>query len=114
MLINGIGGVIGQTRALGTFIYGFTERLLIPTGLHHVLNQLIRFTPIGGIAIIDGNAISGALSIFQAELASPHMNLEVFQSATRFLTQGYHPFMLFGLPGACFAMYKTSYSRYHL
>lgn len=109
ILINGIGSLISQTGAIGTFIYGFTERLLIPTGLHHVLNQLIRFTPIGGTAIIDGEVISGALSIFQAELAAPVMDMEIFRSATRFLTQGYHPFMLFGLPGACYAMYKTSF-----
>lgn len=111
MLINGIGGIISQTGAIGTFLYGFTERLLIPTGLHHVLNQLIRFTPIGGTAVIDGNVVSGALSIFQAELAAPTMDLEVFREATRFLTQGYHPFMLFGLPGACLAMYKTAFLK---
>lgn len=107
--INGLGSLIGQSGAFGSFIYGFSERLLIPTGLHHVLNQLIRFTPLGGTAMVDGETISGALSIFNAEMASPNMNLDVLRQSTRFLTQGYHPFMLFGLPGACYAMYKTAY-----
>lgn len=108
-IINGLGGLIAKSGAFGTFLYGFSERLLIPTGLHHVLNQLIRFTPIGGTAVVDGETISGALSIFNAEMASPNMNLETLRQSTRFLTQGYHPFMLFGLPAACYAMYKTSY-----
>lgn len=110
-LIDGLGTIISKAGAFGTFIYGFTERLLIPTGLHHVLNQLIRFTPIGGTAMVDGEMVSGALTIFQAELASSHMNLTTLQEATRFLTQGYHPFMLFGLPGACLAMYKTAFLK---
>lgn len=111
MLINGLGDLIQKAGIFGPFIYGFSERMLIPTGLHHVLNQLIRFTPIGGTAVIDGKTVSGALSIFQAELVSPHRSLAVIRHATRFLSQGWHPFMLFGLPGACLAMYKTAYLK---
>ncbi|WP_053367776.1 PTS transporter subunit EIIC [Bacillus sp. FJAT-27245] len=107
--INGLGGLIGKSGAIGTFMYGFAERLLIPTGLHHVLNQLIRFTPIGGMAVVDGQTVSGALSIFNAVLASPNPDIETLRQSTRFLTQGTHPFMVFGLPAACYAMYKTSY-----
>lgn len=108
-IINGLGTLIAEAGVFGPFIYGFSERLLIPTGLHHVLNQLIRFTPIGGTATVDGETISGALSIFNAEMASSSMNIDNLRMSTRFLTQGYHPFMLFGLPAACYAMYKTSY-----
>src|SRR5699024_4054801 len=53
--------------------------------------------------------ISGALTIFNAEMASPDKSLPILREATRFLTQGTHPFMIFGLPAACFAMYKTAY-----
>lgn len=107
--INALGGLIGKSGAIGTFLYGFSERLLIPTGLHHVLNQLIRFTPIGGTAVVNGETVSGALSIFNAVLASPEKDMTVLREATRFLTQGTHPFMVFGLPAACYAMYKTAY-----
>ncbi|GGP11182.1 PTS transporter subunit EIIC [Oceanobacillus neutriphilus] len=109
--INGLGGLIGRSGAIGTFLYGFSERLLIPTGLHHVLNQLIRFTPIGGTAVVDGQTVSGALSIFNASLASAQPDMETLRAATRFLTQGTHAFMVFGLPAACYAMYKTAYLK---
>ncbi len=108
MVINGFGNLLAAAGAFGTFIYGFLERLLIPTGLHHILNQLIRFTPIGGTAMIDGEQVSGALNIFNQLLMSSNPDMDMMRQATRFLTQGTHPFMVFGLPAACFAMYKTA------
>ena len=108
MLINGFGSLLAAAGAFGTFIYGFLERLLIPTGLHHILNQMIRFTPIGGTAVVDGETVSGALNIFNATLMQANPDMDIMRQATRFLTQGTHPFMVFGLPAACFAMYKTA------
>lgn len=107
-VINGFGTILANAGAFGTFIYGFLERLLIPTGLHHILNQMIRFTPIGGSAIIDGQTVTGALNIFNALLMQSNPDMGVMREATRFLTQGTHPFMIFGLPAACYAMYKTA------
>lgn len=107
-LIDAFGGLIQAAGAFGTFLYGFLERHLIPTGLHHILNQLIRFTPIGGTAMIDGEPVSGALNIFNALLMQTDPDMNVMRQATRFLTQGTHPFMVFGLPAACFAMYRTA------
>lgn len=111
LLINAVGGLIGSSGLFGLFVYGFSERLLIPTGLHHILNQLIRFTPIGGTAIIGGETFSGALTIFNAALSNPAGNLDILRGATRFLTQGTHPFMVFGLPAACYAMYKSAFLK---
>lgn len=111
LLIDAFGNILAQAGAFGTFIYGFLERLLIPTGLHHILNQIIRFTPIGGTAMIDGEQVSGALNIFNALLMQSNPDMDVMREATRFLTQGTHPFMVFGLPAACFAMYKTAYPQ---
>ena len=108
MVINGFGALLASAGAFGTFIYGFLERLLIPTVLHHILNQLIRFTPIGGSAMIDGQQVSGALNIFNTLLMQAEPDMDVMRQATRFLTQGTHPFMVFGLPAACYAMYKTA------
>lgn len=106
-VINSLGSLISKTGAIGTFIYGFSERLLIPTGLHHVLNQMLRFTPFGGTAEIDGQMVSGALNMFNAQMSLPKPDLEVLRQSTRFLTQGVHPFQVFGLPAAAFAMYKA-------
>lgn len=110
-LINGIGMLVNQTGAFGTFIFGFVGRILTPTGLHHILNQMVRFTPIGGSAEVDGELVTGALNIFNAEMASDNQNLEVMRNATQYLSQGFHPVMLFGLPAACLAMYHTAYSE---
>ena len=65
-VIYQIGGLIEKSGAFGTFIFGFIERLLIPTGLHHILNQTVRFTEVGGSAVIDGEQVVVALNIFNA------------------------------------------------
>ena len=71
--------------------YGFLERLLIPTGLHHILNQLIRFTPIGGSAMIDGQQVSGALNIFNTLLMQAEPDMDVMRQAYPFPDTGDSP-----------------------
>lgn len=108
-VIYQIGGLIEKSGAFGTFIFGFIERLLIPTGLHHILNQTVRFTAVGGSAVIDGEQVVGALNIFNASLASKTpVPADVVRMSTRFLAQGKIPIMMFGLIGAACAMYQTA------
>lgn len=109
MLIDWTGQFIASAGLFGTFIFGFLERLLVPTGLHHILNQLVRFTPIGGTQVIDGETVVGALNIFNTYLAQGSQDYAAMGEATRFLAQGKIPFMVFGLPAACYAIYKTAY-----
>lgn len=91
---------------IGTLIYGIMERALIPFGLHHVFYMPFWQTELGGSMIIDGVTVTGAQNIFFAQLASK--STEVFSvSATRFMA-GKFPFMIFGLPAAAFAMYRTA------
>lgn len=100
--INSLGIVIQEAGGLGVFLFGFLERLLIPTGLHHVLNGLFRTTAIGGTF----NGIEGCLNIFlQFVDKVPLQDLAPF---TKFLGQGKMPFMMFGLPAAALAIYRTS------
>lgn len=108
LMIEGLGNIIAQSGLFGTFLFGFLERLLIPTGLHHILNQLVRFTAIGGTAMIDGEQTVGALNIFNTLLANNSQDMEVMSQATRFLAQGKIPFMVFGLPAAAFAMVQVA------
>ena len=104
--IFALGNLVLDSGYVGTAIYGFIERMLIPFGLHHVFYLPFWQTGVGGNAIVDGNLIMGAQNIFFAELASP--STEVFSvSATRFMS-GNFPFMIFGLPGAALAMYTTA------
>lgn len=104
-----VGELIGKSGQYGAFLYGAAERILIPTGLHHILNETVRFTPIGGIATVDNQSIVGALNIFNASLTDPGMIPdEIIRSATRFLAQGKIPVMMFGLPAAALAIYHCA------
>lgn len=101
-----IGNLVVNSGYIGTWIYGITERALIPFGLHHVFYMPFWQTALGGTAVIDGAIVQGAQNIFFAELAS--RSTEVFSvSATRFMS-GKFPFMIFGLTGAALAMYRCA------
>ena len=104
--ISKLGNLVLNSGYIGTWIYGIIERALIPFGLHHVFYMPFWQTALGGSAVIDGELIQGAQNIYFAELASK--STEVFSvSATRFMA-GKFPFMIFGLPGAAYAMYKKA------
>ncbi|PXW92930.1 PTS system N-acetylglucosamine-specific IIC component [Streptohalobacillus salinus] len=84
------GELISGMGAFGAGLYGFFNRLLIPTGLHHALNQVFWFD-LAGINDIpnfwSGEGVKGVTGMYQA---------------------GYFPVMMFGLPAACLAMYHTA------
>lgn len=104
--ISKLGGLVLNSGYAGTWIYGILERALIPFGLHHVFYMPFWQTELGGSMMIDGSVVTGAQNIFFAELATK--STDVFSvSATRFMS-GKFPFMIFGLPAAAFAMYKTA------
>lgn len=105
-LIASLGELVLKSGYFGTWIYGMIERALIPFGLHHVFYMPFWQTELGGSMIIDGTLVQGAQNIFFAQLASK--SVDVFSSsATRFMA-GKFPFMIFGLPSAALAMYKTA------
>jgi PTS system N-acetylglucosamine-specific IIC component len=92
-VIDAIGhGVVGL-GALGTALYGFFNRLLIPIGLHHVLNSYIWFQ-LGTFTGAEG-PVNGDLTRYFA--GDP--------TAGNFMS-GFFPIMMFGLPAACFAMIR--------
>ena len=104
-----LGDLVLSSGYIGTWIYGITERALIPFGLHHVFYMPFWQTELGGAMVIDGQTIQGAQNIFFAQLASK--STEVFSvEATRFMS-GKFPFMIFGLPAAAFAMYKAANNK---
>lgn len=104
--INAVGEVVLNSGYAGTWVYGFMERLLIPFGLHHVFYIPFWQTAVGGTMEVGGKLIEGAQNIFFAQLADPSVK-EFAVSATRFMS-GKFPLMIFGLPGAALAMYKTA------
>ncbi len=104
--ISKLGALVLSSGYAGTWIYGIIERALIPFGLHHVFYMPFWQTGVGGEMVVDGTLIQGAQNIFFAQLASPN-TAEFSVEATRFMA-GKFPFMIFGLPGAAYAMYKCA------
>lgn len=104
--ITYIGRLVQNSGYIGTWIYGLTERALIPFGLHHVFYLPFWQTNVGGTLEIMGKTWEGAQNIFFAQLSDP--SVEHFAvSATRFMS-GKFPLMIFGLPGAALAMYHCA------
>ncbi len=101
-----IGDLVQRSGYFGTWIYGVTERALIPFGLHHVFYLPFWQTNVGGVMEVGGRVWEGAQNIFFAQLSDP--TVEHFAvSATRFMS-GKFPLMIFGLPGAALAMYHCA------
>jgi PTS system N-acetylglucosamine-specific IIC component len=84
---------------LGAGIYGVANRLLIPIGLHHVLNTIVWFTLPECRAGVDG-AIRDASGDLNCYFAGE-------QGAGIFMT-GFFPVMMFGLLGAAVAMWRAA------
>ncbi len=82
---------------IGSFLFGFFNRLLIPTGLHQVLNSLAWFVIGSYTNPITHITVHGDIPMFFA--GSPHAGV---------FTTGFFPVMMGGLPGACFAMYLAA------
>lgn len=104
-VIMSLGTVISKLQIFGVFLYGFLEKAINPTGLHHILNQAFRFTALGGIENVAGYTQVGALNIYFAELEN---HLAFSPRATQYLAQGKILHMVFGMPAAIFAMYKCA------
>lgn len=66
---SGVKGMAGM-GAIGFFLYGFFNRLLLPFGLHHLLWMPLYYTPLGGTAEIAGATYSGAVNIWLAQLGN--------------------------------------------
>ena len=97
------GNAIAGLGPIGTFLYGFLLRLTGAVGLHHMIYPLFWYTELGGVATVAGQTVTGAQNIFFAQLADPN-HTGLFTEGTRFFA-GRFATMMFGLPGACLAMY---------
>lgn len=80
------------------------ERLLIPTGLHHLVYTPFLYTSLGGTATVGGQVLEGARNIYYAEIADP--SVAVLSQSVIWDARGISK--MFGLIGACLAMYQTA------
>lgn len=102
--INALGGFIQSTGNFGLFLYGMLERLLIPTGLHHLVYTPFLYTSLGGVETIAGQVYEGARNIYYAEIADE--SIKVLSQSVIWDARGISK--MFGLIGACLAMYHTA------
>lgn len=86
-VIESTANIISRTGNFGLFLYGFLERILIPTGLHHLIYAPFQFSPLGGVIEMDGQTISGAYAVFMAEMSNP--NITEFSDTVRWMTTAF-------------------------
>ncbi len=94
--IDLVGHWLIGSGEIGLFLYGLLNRLLLVTGLHHILNNLVWFV-FGDFTSAAGAVVHGDLNRFFA--SDP--------TAGSFMA-GFFPVMMFGLPAACFAIYRNA------
>ena len=95
--INSFGALLMESGSLGAFVFGVFNRLLIVTGLHHILNNMAWFVFGTFTDPVTGAVVTGDLTRYFA--GDP--------KGGQFMT-GMFPVMLFGLPAACLAMYRNA------
>ena len=98
-----LGQGIVSLGGIGAGLYAFFNRLLIPTGLHHALNNVFWFDTIG----------IGDLSNYWAGLVTGDVgtNGEVINWSVGMYMSGFFPCMMFGIPGAALAMVHTAKNK---
>ena len=98
-----LGQGIVSLGGIGAGLYAFFNRLLIPTGLHHALNNVFWFDTIG----------IGDLSNYWAGLVTGDVgtNGEVINWSLGMYMSGFFPCMMFGIPGAALAMVHTAKNK---
>ena len=94
--ITNLGEWVTQNAVLGGFVYGTLNRLLIPLGLHHILNNPPWFI-FGSYTPGTGDAVTGDIPRFLA--GDP--------TAGAFMT-GFFPIMMFALPAAALAIWHEA------
>lgn len=91
-----VGETVAENSVIGGGVYGMANRLLIPTGLHHILNSTVWFL-VGDYQNASGELVRGDLNRFFA--GDP--------SAGIFMT-GFFPIMMFALPAAALAIWRNA------
>lgn len=105
--IYALGGLVTGSGYIGTLVFGLIKRALIPFGLHHVFYMPFWQTAVGGTMEVSGQLVEGGQNIFFAQLADAANITHFSADATRYFS-GEFIFMIFGLPGAALAMYRTA------
>jgi N-acetylglucosamine PTS system EIICBA or EIICB component len=95
--INKLGTEAASHGALGAGVFGLINRLLLPFGLHHIPNNLVWTSPVGGVCVQNGVKYAGDLTCF----------FHGDPTSGMFMT-GFFPIMMFALPAAALAMTRAA------
>ncbi|OMF26932.1 PTS transporter subunit EIIC [Paenibacillus sp. FSL H8-0259] len=95
-VISEFGNWVVGLGAIGAFVFGTANRLLVPIGLHHVINTIAWFQ-LGDYTNAAGEVVHGDVWRFLAGDKSAGM-----------FTTGFFPIMMFALPGAALAFIHTA------
>lgn len=90
---------------VGLFLYGFLNRVLIPTGMHHLVYTPFIFSSVGGVAEIAGQTYQGAGMIYMAELGNLD-SLSAMDPSTKYMIFGFSK--IFGSIGTILAFIATA------
>lgn len=70
-IFTNVAQFVHSTGYIGTFVYRFLEECLVPFGMHPLISTPMRWTELGGSAMVDGVKVVGNSAIQLAQLASP-------------------------------------------
>ncbi|HEY3868071.1 MAG TPA: PTS transporter subunit EIIC [Actinocrinis sp.] len=95
--IHSAGTWLAHNGTLGAGLYGVINRALLPFGLHHVVNNIMWFSPVGASCSQNGTPYEGDLTCF----------FHGDKAAGAYMT-GFFPIMMFALPAAAYAMIRAA------
>ena len=103
-MLGSVSSFVHQTGLFGTFVYSALIEILVPFGLHPLLEVPMYWTELGGSMLVDGKVVVGNSNILFAQLASPDTDkllVRAFQSQYSVVNYAIYP-------GIALAMYMTS------
>lgn len=103
-VILSVTSLISETGNVGLFFYGFLERILVPTGLHHLIYAPFQFGELGGSLQMGEQVITGAYPIYMTEVSNP--NLVELSANIRWMQTAFTK--TFGYIGIAAAFVKTA------
>lgn len=104
--IAAVANLIKNTGVFGLFLYGFLERLLIPTGLHHLVYTPFQFSDLGGVLQLGETTVAGAYPIVMAER---QMGVGQYSDSIYYMATGF--VKMFGYIGIGLAFIHTAYKE---
>lgn len=106
--IGGLAMVLSKMGVFGLWLYGFVERLLIPTGLHQIWISVVRDTSVSGVFEFASGVVEGQRPAFMQYLAEGLPLNTTLRELVKFSYGPQIPIMLGALVAIGLAIYKCA------